>query len=187
MDELELAWRAAGSRLSSENERPRQHPCLSPDVHSAPALDVLASGGLHHELHGRSLGFVHARPSARGRDRGGSAVARSCTGSRGSAGTTSSSSSAQSSRAARRSTRRGSSVSSEHAVADEDDDGERRPLSLARGRGGSGDRLARGRVAALASSEERMEEISRQAGWAKTFGLPLELISPTRRSPCSRR
>jgi glycine cleavage system T protein len=28
----------------------------------------------------------------------------------------------------------------------------------------------------LASSEERMEEISRQAGWAKTFGLPLELI-----------
>ena len=30
----------------------------------------------------------------------------------------------------------------------------------------------------LASSEERMEEISRQAGWAKTFGLPLELISP---------
>jgi len=30
----------------------------------------------------------------------------------------------------------------------------------------------------LASSEERMEEISRQAGWAKTFGLPLELVSP---------
>ena len=29
----------------------------------------------------------------------------------------------------------------------------------------------------LASSEERMEEISRQAGWAKTFGLPLDLIS----------
>ena len=29
----------------------------------------------------------------------------------------------------------------------------------------------------LASSTERMEEISRQAGWAKTFGLPLELIS----------
>ena len=27
----------------------------------------------------------------------------------------------------------------------------------------------------LASSPERMEEISRQAGWAKTFGLPLEL------------
>jgi 4-methylaminobutanoate oxidase (formaldehyde-forming) len=30
----------------------------------------------------------------------------------------------------------------------------------------------------LASSEERLEEISRQAGWAKTFGLPLELVSP---------
>ena len=30
----------------------------------------------------------------------------------------------------------------------------------------------------LASSEERLEEISRQAGWAKTFGLPLDLISP---------
>ena len=27
----------------------------------------------------------------------------------------------------------------------------------------------------LASSEERMEELRRQAGWAKTFGLPLEL------------
>jgi len=30
----------------------------------------------------------------------------------------------------------------------------------------------------LASTEERVEEIARQAGWAKTFGLPLELISP---------
>ncbi len=30
----------------------------------------------------------------------------------------------------------------------------------------------------LASSPERLEEISRQAGWAKTFGLPLDLISP---------
>ena len=29
----------------------------------------------------------------------------------------------------------------------------------------------------LASSQERMEELRRQAGWAKTFGLPLELIS----------
>jgi glycine cleavage system aminomethyltransferase T/glycine/D-amino acid oxidase-like deaminating enzyme len=29
----------------------------------------------------------------------------------------------------------------------------------------------------LASSRERMEEITRQAGWAKTFGLPLELIT----------
>jgi 4-methylaminobutanoate oxidase (formaldehyde-forming) len=31
----------------------------------------------------------------------------------------------------------------------------------------------------LASSEERMQEIARQAGWAKTFDLPLELISPS--------
>jgi glycine cleavage system T protein len=30
----------------------------------------------------------------------------------------------------------------------------------------------------LASSRERMEEISRQAGWARTFDLPLELVSP---------
>jgi glycine cleavage system aminomethyltransferase T/glycine/D-amino acid oxidase-like deaminating enzyme len=29
----------------------------------------------------------------------------------------------------------------------------------------------------LASSETRMEELRRQAGWAKTFGLPLELVS----------
>ena len=29
----------------------------------------------------------------------------------------------------------------------------------------------------LASSQERVEELARQAGWAKTFGLPLELIS----------
>ncbi len=29
----------------------------------------------------------------------------------------------------------------------------------------------------LASSTERLEELRRQAGWAKTFGLPLELIS----------
>jgi glycine cleavage system aminomethyltransferase T/glycine/D-amino acid oxidase-like deaminating enzyme len=29
----------------------------------------------------------------------------------------------------------------------------------------------------LASSEARMEELRRQAGWAKTFGLPLELVS----------
>ena len=28
----------------------------------------------------------------------------------------------------------------------------------------------------LASSQERLEEITRQAGWAKTFGLPLELV-----------
>jgi 4-methylaminobutanoate oxidase (formaldehyde-forming) len=29
----------------------------------------------------------------------------------------------------------------------------------------------------LASSQERMEELARQAGWAKTFALPLELVS----------
>jgi glycine cleavage system T protein len=29
----------------------------------------------------------------------------------------------------------------------------------------------------LASSEERRQELARQAGWAKTFGLPLELVS----------
>ncbi len=29
----------------------------------------------------------------------------------------------------------------------------------------------------LASTPERMEELARQSGWAKTFGLPLELIS----------
>jgi glycine cleavage system T protein len=29
----------------------------------------------------------------------------------------------------------------------------------------------------LASSEERLEELRRQAGWAATFGLPLELVS----------
>jgi len=30
----------------------------------------------------------------------------------------------------------------------------------------------------LAASPERLEELRRQAGWARTFGLPLELISP---------
>ncbi len=30
----------------------------------------------------------------------------------------------------------------------------------------------------LASSTARMEELERQAGWAKTFGLPMELITP---------
>ena len=29
----------------------------------------------------------------------------------------------------------------------------------------------------LASSPERMEELTRQAGWAKTFGLPMELVT----------
>jgi glycine cleavage system aminomethyltransferase T/glycine/D-amino acid oxidase-like deaminating enzyme len=31
----------------------------------------------------------------------------------------------------------------------------------------------------LASTAPRLEELQRQAGWAKTFGLPLELIGPT--------
>ena len=31
----------------------------------------------------------------------------------------------------------------------------------------------------LASSAARMEELERQAGWAKTFGLPMELITPS--------
>ena len=31
----------------------------------------------------------------------------------------------------------------------------------------------------LASSPERQEELRRQAGWAKTFGLPVELITPS--------
>ncbi len=30
----------------------------------------------------------------------------------------------------------------------------------------------------LASTRERLEELARQAGWARTFGLPLELITP---------
>src|SRR5499426_510474 len=30
----------------------------------------------------------------------------------------------------------------------------------------------------LASSPERLEELRRQAGWAKTFGLPIDLIGP---------
>jgi 4-methylaminobutanoate oxidase (formaldehyde-forming) len=38
----------------------------------------------------------------------------------------------------------------------------------------------------LASSAERMEELARQAGWAKTFGLPLELSRRKKRSACSR-
>src|SRR5882724_6274159 len=29
----------------------------------------------------------------------------------------------------------------------------------------------------LASTPERMEELQRQSGWAKTFGLPLDLVS----------
>ena len=62
-------------------------------------------------------------------------------------------------------------------LADQDDDVLRRALPAPRRsrsstRGGSECGSLR-----LASSEERMEELRRQAGWAKTFGLPLELIS----------
>src|SRR5436190_5950527 len=32
----------------------------------------------------------------------------------------------------------------------------------------------------LASSEERIEELSRLSGWGQTFGLPLELVSTER-------
>src|SRR5207248_6685165 len=44
------------------------------------------------------------------------------------------------------------------------------PLGVATGGGGVGP-LRR------ASAQERLEELDGQAGWAKTFGLPLELIS----------
>ena len=36
--------------------------------------------------------------------------------------------------------------------------------------------LARGRLAAPGLDPERMEELRRQAGWAKTYGLPMELV-----------
>ncbi len=38
----------------------------------------------------------------------------------------------------------------------------------------------------LACTPEREQEIHRQVAWAKTFGLPLELISPRRRRSASR-
>ena len=65
----------------------------------------------------------------------------------------------------------------ELALADEDDDGERRPLPHARREVGLETGWREVGSLRLASSPERMEEIARQAGWAKTFGLPLELIS----------
>ena len=46
-----------------------------------------------------------------------------------------------------------------------------------RRRGRARDRLARGRLAPARLLAGAAEEIARQAGWAKTFGLPLELIS----------
>ena len=38
-------------------------------------------------------------------------------------------------------------------------------------------RLAPARRLGLASSQARLEEIRRQAAWAKTFGLPMEIVS----------
>ncbi len=63
-------------------------------------------------------------------------------------------------------------------TADEDDDALGRRLPRPGDRVRARPRLGRVRVGMrLASSEERMEELRRQAGWAKTFGLPLDLIS----------
>ena len=39
----------------------------------------------------------------------------------------------------------------------------------------------------LASSEARYEELKRQASWAKTFGLPMELVSANEAQEASRR
>ena len=38
----------------------------------------------------------------------------------------------------------------------------------------------------IASTPARMEELTRQHGWAKTFGLPMELVGPPRRMTSSR-
>ena len=64
------------------------------------------------------------------------------------------------------------------AEPDEDDDELGRAVPDAR-RGSRAWRRAGARSARCASPRprERMEELSRQSGWAKTFGLPLELIS----------
>ena len=64
------------------------------------------------------------------------------------------------------------------SLADEDHDGERRPPSRDRRRGRARDGLARGGIASArvvdgANGRRSLE----QAGWAKTFGLPLDLIS----------
>src|SRR4029077_4142584 len=67
----------------------------------------------------------------------------------------------------------------------EDDDVRRRAVPAAGGRDRGGPVVARGRGAAAgggagglrrAPSRGRFDELRRQAGWAKTFGLPLELI-----------
>ena len=63
-------------------------------------------------------------------------------------------------------------------VADADDDVLGRALRRAAARDGQGPRA--GTSSAASASPRRpsaLEEIQRQAGWAKTFGLPLEIIS----------
>ena len=66
-------------------------------------------------------------------------------------------------------------------AADPDDDAQRRRVPAARGRGAGDGPLAgvaRGRVAAhRVDARAPMEELTRQHGWAKTFGLPMELLS----------
>ena len=62
------------------------------------------------------------------------------------------------------------------ARADADDDGLGRALPQARRRAGT-NRLVECGSLRLASRAERWRNCARQAGWAKTFGLPLELIS----------
>ena len=62
--------------------------------------------------------------------------------------------------------------------ADEDDDALGRALPAAsRASRSSTPAGASGRHPAAPRSAERMEELRRQAGWAKTFGLPMELVS----------
>ena len=63
---------------------------------------------------------------------------------------------------------------------DPDDDVRHRPVPAPARRDRPRPRLARGRVAAPGVEPARLEELRRQAGWAATFGLPLELISTER-------
>ena len=66
-------------------------------------------------------------------------------------------------------------------AVDADDDAQRRRVPAARGRSGArpaGRRAgARSGSLRIASTPARMEELRRQHGWAKTFGLPMELVS----------
>ena len=70
--------------------------------------------------------------------------------------------------------------------ADEDDDVRHRAVPAPGRRDRRRPVLARGRVAPAGVVPSASEELRRQAGWAKTFGLPLELITPTRRTRSSR-